>query len=157
VLGHNLGEPLVDFDVWLPVPDMERDLVQQIMKERPEDAVSEPFVIPRHLLRGQGNRDQPHFGELVGHLRPLMVGQLVRGSRPANPEPARLFVGSEEPGGEAAGALLDLHSRFGGTHGDREPVSYNQNAGHAGKLSVIREVVTSRESRVTSHESRVSR
>jgi hypothetical protein len=53
VFGHNVREPLVDLDIRLPVPDMERDLVQQIMEEGPEDAVGEPFVIPRHLGSGE--------------------------------------------------------------------------------------------------------
>jgi hypothetical protein len=53
MFGHDVGEPIVDLDIRLPIPDMERDLVEQIMEEGPEDAVGEPFVIPRHLGSGE--------------------------------------------------------------------------------------------------------
>jgi hypothetical protein len=68
VLRHDIGETLVHLGVRLPVPDMERHLIQQIVEEGPENAVGEPLVVAADLLGGEGHRHQPHFGELAVEL-----------------------------------------------------------------------------------------
>jgi hypothetical protein len=56
MLCYDCGESLVYLGVRLPIAYMERNLIQQIMEERPEDSVGEAFVVPGHLSRAQGDR-----------------------------------------------------------------------------------------------------
>ncbi len=75
VLRHDVGEPLVHLDVGVPVADVERNLIQEVVEQRPEHPVGEPLVVPGDLIGGEGHRHQPHGGELLVELR--TVGRLI--------------------------------------------------------------------------------
>ena len=136
VVGRDhVGERLVRLDVALPVAHLERDLIQQVVEQRPEHAVRVALVEPGDQVGGERDLDQPHGGELpvkAGLLHGVEVG---RGARPADPQPIRVLVRPHEPGGEAAGAPLHLDAAFGGADGDGQPVGDDQEPGHRGKVT----------------------
>ena len=74
VRGDDVGEDLVRLDVALPVADLERNLLEQVVEQRPEDAVREALVEPGDLVGGERDADQPHGGELLVEQR-LALGR----------------------------------------------------------------------------------
>ena len=64
VRGDDVGEALVRLDVAVPVADLERDLVQEVVEQGPEHPVREALVEPGDLVGGERHRHQPHGGEL---------------------------------------------------------------------------------------------
>ena len=78
VPSHAISEDLIDFEVRLPVPDMERNLVHQVVEQRPEDTVGEALVVAGDLLVGKGDPNQTKAGELLVELRLLLLGHLPR-------------------------------------------------------------------------------
>src|ERR1700694_631997 len=109
---------------------MERHLVEQIMEQGPEHPVGESFVIACYLVLSERHRHQAHFGQLLVQLRLLLRTQLLRDSRPTDPEATRLLVRAEEASGQTARASLNLDSRVGGVKGDGQPVGDDEDTGH---------------------------
>ena len=140
VLGHDVGESLVHLHVRVPVADVERHLIEEVVEQRPEDPVGEPLVVAGDLIRGQRHRHQPHGGELLLQLGLLRGGQLLRRPGPSDPQPARLLVRPEQPGGQSTGAPLDLDPILGGFDRDRQAVGDDQDARHVSKVPVTSRV-----------------
>ena len=139
VSRDDVGEALVRLDVGVPVADLERHLVQEIVEERPQHAVREPLVEAADEVRRRA-------GPLRAAWRPARRSRAAccsglrsaGGSGPADPEPVGVLVRPHEPGGEPAGAPLHLDLSVGGADGNGEPVGDDQEPGHPGK--VIRRV-----------------
>jgi hypothetical protein len=135
VLSHPFGEKLVHLDVRLPIAYMEWNLIHQVVKQGPQNAVGESFVIAGDLIVGEGNSDQAHAGELLVQLGLLLGRQVLRSARPADPEAPRLLVGPEQAGREATWTLLYLHhTAFGYPDSDRQSVGDNEDPGHGFKV-----------------------
>ncbi len=126
----HLREGLVRFDVSVPVTDVERDLIEQIMKERPEHAVREPLVEPAYLLLGEGHVDQAHRGQLLFQPDLLLGREPLGRARPSDPEPVGLLVRPHEPRGQPPHAPRHLDTPVRDADGDRKPVGDDEKAGH---------------------------
>ena len=133
LLCYDLGKAVIHLGIRLPIADVQRNLIQQIMKERPENAVGEALVIPGDLVGGERNRYQPHLGQLPVQLGLLRSSQPLRRTRPADPESARLLVRPEESSREPTSTALDLHPRLTGSDGDWQSVGDDQDSRHAGR------------------------
>ena len=105
---HHLGELLVGLHVGVPIAGLERDLVEQVVKQRPEHPVGVALVVAGDEVRAERHPDEALGGELSLELRSLRGAEIVPRPGPADPEPARLLVGSGEAGGEPARAPLHL-------------------------------------------------
>jgi hypothetical protein len=133
--GDHVGEALVHLDVALPAADLKGHLIEQVVKQGPEDPVGESFVVAGDFVAGEGDADQalgrqlPIEGVLLGGSQ-----RFRRGAGPADPEPIGLLVRAQQAGRQAAGAPLHLHPGVGGSDGDREPVGDDQEPGHEKKL-----------------------
>jgi len=101
VFSNHVGEALVHADVRLPVAYMQRDLIQQVMEQGPQDAVGKSFVIPCYLVRCERHTHQPHGDKLLVQRCSLFRRELVlRRTGPADPEPAGLFVRPQQSGSQ---------------------------------------------------------
>jgi hypothetical protein len=130
VAGHRPGELLVGLHVGVPVGDVERDLIEEVVEEGPEHPVGEPLVVAGHLLGGERDGDEAQRGELFPEGVVLLRGQVLGGPGPADPESVRLLVGALEPGGQPSGAPLHLDGTIADLDGDGEAVGDDQEAGH---------------------------
>ena len=65
LLRHDIGEPLVHLHVGVPVAHVKRYLIEEIVKEGPEDPVREALVLAGDLIGSQGDRHQAHGGQLL--------------------------------------------------------------------------------------------
>src|ERR1019366_8819815 len=102
-----VGEALGDRAVYVPFLRMQRDAIEEIVKERPEDGVREPVVVAAHLDAGEIDRNATKLFEVSVELAPLALGQTRDVARPADPQTTGLLVRATQPGGEAPAAPDD--------------------------------------------------
>ena len=133
--GHDLGEALVDALVDVEIGQPERNLVQEVMEEGPDDAVADAFVVLRYLVGAQGDGYDAERVETCLEPRLLVRGRFRgRPPRPADPEPTGLLVGPGEACGQAAGAAIDLHDAVLDADRHRRAVRDDQEARHRKSL-----------------------
>ena len=131
MLRHGVGELFVDLEVGVPVADLERNLIEQIMEERPEDAVGVPLVVPGHLRSGEWVPPPAASPTAFAPAPSLLLRQILfRAAGPADPDPAGLLVRPEQSGSQTSRALLDLHPGFGGADRHRQPVGDDDDPRH---------------------------
>ena len=84
VLDHLVGEALVHPAVHLPVAVVQRDAVQHVVEQGPEDAVAEALVEAAHLRRAERERDAAQLGQAARRACVSCSG-LKRETSPGHP------------------------------------------------------------------------
>jgi hypothetical protein len=131
VLDDEIGEALVHRLVDIPAIDVERELVDAVVAERPDDAIADVLVVDELLVLRQLNRDDMEVAELLVELLELIRGEIGEVAGPADPESAGALMRDAEAGREAAGAGKDDGALALDCDGDGEAVGDEEEArGH---------------------------
>ena len=140
-----VGELLVDLQVGVPEGRVEIALSQQVVEERPEDAVREPLVEPLDLLfrEEDGHEVVPAF--LVAGVEHGLPGAppFERHPRPADPEAAAMREHRSQSAHQPAGAGLQAPAVALFFEHDREAVGDDEQAlrgGAQSRLEVVQGV-----------------
>jgi hypothetical protein len=128
MLHHRVGEAAVHSLVVVESLDLQRQLAGEVMEERPEHPVGVRLVVAMHLLLGEGHLDQPHRPELRGERRGVLLRKRLHQPCPADPQPAGSLVRTEQAGGDAADARLDLDFARLRADRHRKPVGHDEDA-----------------------------
>src|SRR5690606_3009725 len=103
---NEFGESLVHPLIGLPLDGLLGDVVEKIMKERPENPIRKALVVSGHLLLGELDREEAHAEELLGSESSFLGGEIGERSRPADPPAAGLPVRPREPRSPSTHARL---------------------------------------------------
>ena len=115
-------EPPVDALVCLPALGRERQLVQLVMEQRPQNPVGKAVVVALDLGRGQLYRNSLKGGQAFAQDLALVGGQARGLARPADPDASATVVVAAEARGEASGAALDNQFAVLDMNRDRQAV-----------------------------------
>ena len=102
-------EPPVHSLVRVPAFCRERQLVQLVVEQRPQDAVRKAVVVALNLGRGQLYRNCPQRGQAFAQDLALIWCEAPGLARPADPDASASVVVAAEAGREPSGAALDDH------------------------------------------------
>ena len=108
LLGHGVGEFLVDFQVGVPEGRLEVAPPQHVVEQGPEDRVREALVESLDLLLGEEHRDEIVAALAIALLQHSLPGPapLQRQARPAHPEAAAVGEHRRNGAHQAAGPGL---------------------------------------------------
>src|SRR5262249_25501944 len=100
VRRDDVCELLVDPAIRVPIGGVDRDQLEQIMEERPEDAVREAVVVPRDVLCREVHGGASKRGELLVERAATRVLELRDIAGPADPKAVRALMRPTQTRGE---------------------------------------------------------
>lgn len=108
IFGYDcIGEPAIDRFVEIEILDLQRQLANEIVKQRPQDAVTKPIVIALDLARAELDGADVELAIAARELRRLRVGNALAVSGPTDPKSASVLVDSRQAGCQPSGAGFD--------------------------------------------------
>ena len=106
-LDDSLSEAFVDLLESAPALRPYGQLLYQIVKHWPENAIRYFLIEVTHLRGSQINRNDALLSKRFLEVLPLAAGEPGQSSRPAKPNAARFLMRSDEAGDQAAAGSLE--------------------------------------------------
>ncbi len=128
--SHRRRELLVHRPVDLPVLGVDRDAIELVVEERPEDAVRKRVVIAFELVLIELHGDGAGLGEPGIQRSALLVAHLRRIARPTDPQALGALVVGAKARRQPPGARHDVHAVLPCLDRERKAIGNDEEALH---------------------------